>query len=87
MNGGEPEAVLPNPQPVGAWYPHQLLAQGLLFTTDYAPSDTAVNLLTFSDHKVHQLASHASGGRYLPSGHLIFDQSGNVDCDRRQIPG
>jgi DNA-binding winged helix-turn-helix (wHTH) protein/Tol biopolymer transport system component len=76
--GGSPQALLPDPQPTGAWYPLQLLPRGLLYTIDYAPSDTAVDYLPFADRKVRQLLGHASGARYLPTGHLIFDRSGNL---------
>lgn len=77
-DGGKPEGLLPEPQPTGTWYPRQLLWQGLLCTTDYAPTDMAINYVLFADRKVRQLVEHASGGRYLPTGHLIFDRSGNL---------
>ncbi len=90
--GGAPEPVLKGPQPVGAWYPRQVLPQGLLFAIDYAPSDIAVSLLASADQKVRQLIRHASGGTVLPTGHLIYAQSGNLmavpfDIDRMETIG
>jgi DNA-binding winged helix-turn-helix (wHTH) protein/Tol biopolymer transport system component len=76
--GGKPEDVQPGPQPAGAWYPQQLLAHGLLCTTDYAPTDLAINYLRPADSQPHEVMGHASGPRVLPSGHLIFDRSSNL---------
>lgn len=92
QGGGPAEAVMPGPQPVGAWYPRQLLPRGLLLAIDYAPSDQAVSILLAADRNVRQLIGHAAGGQYLPTGHLIFDQSGNLmavpfDPDRLQMKG
>jgi serine/threonine-protein kinase len=90
--GGDPEAVLPDPQPPSAVYPLEWLRSGILFTTDYTPSDLAVDLWAPAEHKKYQLLRYASGGRYLPTGHLVFDRSGNLmavpfDLDRKEVRG
>jgi serine/threonine-protein kinase len=89
--GGAAEPFLKAVQPQSSWYPVQWLPQGLLCTANYAPTDRAVVLVSFTG-TVHQILEHASGGRYLGSGHLVFDRSGNLmtvpfDPDRMRVTG
>jgi serine/threonine-protein kinase len=90
--GGKPEPLLGEPQPAGIWYPMQLLGDGLLTATGYAPSDRALNYIAFSDRKARQLLTNAANGRYIPSGHLLFSRSGALwaapfDKERMEITG
>lgn len=80
--GGVPEPVSTGPQPNGISYPAQMLPQGMLFTTDYAPPDIATNFLNSADGKVRQVLPRASGAHYLDGGYLIFNRSGNIMAAR-----
>jgi DNA-binding winged helix-turn-helix (wHTH) protein/Tol biopolymer transport system component len=90
--GGEVEPVMGRPQTPGAWYPQQWLPGGLLYSVDYAPTDLAVEFCPWDSRKRQPLIQHASGGRYIPTGHMVFAQSGNLmaepfDLGRMQATG
>jgi DNA-binding winged helix-turn-helix (wHTH) protein/Tol biopolymer transport system component len=90
--GGEVEPVMGRPQTEGAWYPQQWLPGGLLYSVAYAPTDLAVEFCPWDSRKGQPLIQNASGGRYIPTGHLVFAQSGNLmaepfDLGRMQTIG
>lgn len=79
--GGEATPVLYGLEPASSWhYPQQLLEGGkdLLFATSWSPVDRAVNLWNFDTGKAQQLIEHASGGEFVPPGHIVFARSGNL---------
>jgi len=76
--GGQPERVLAGQPTVGYWYPQQWLDRGLLYSVDYAPSDLAIEFTPWKSTQSTTIVKHASGGRLLPTGQLIFAQSGNL---------
>lgn len=90
--GGEVEPVMGRSQTNGAWYPQQWLPNGLLYSVDYAPTDLAVEFCPWDSRKRQPLIQHASGGRYISTGHMVFAESGNLmaepfDLGRMQATG
>jgi WD40-like Beta Propeller Repeat len=72
---GQPELVLgDNRTPAGQefFFPQQVMDGLLVFTSAVTPLSRSVNTLSLRTGQRIMLAPHAMGGRYLPTGHLIY---------------
>jgi eukaryotic-like serine/threonine-protein kinase len=96
-NGGQPEVVVPVAEREEAWGP-QLLPGGdaILFTlgtrgmSSWDQASIVMQSLRSKERKT--LVTHATHGRYLPTGHLIFGRGGvlfavPLDLKLQQVVG
>ncbi len=82
-SGGDPQLMTElgggDPRVTNHRWPHALPnGKGVLFVAGTGPAIGSLQVLPPGGRSAKTLVEHSSGGRYLSSGHLVYDQNGTL---------